>query len=219
MLQTAEHSIASRRTSGVAMRAFILSALVGVMIALPAQAQQRLYRYLNEEGVTVINDKIPPEYVKKGYEVVTLSGKVLEVIPPAPTGAEAEAASAQYELDKQLAEWDAYLLRRYSTPDDIRAAKKRKVRDFEASLSILRGNANTIQTQIELVQSRAASFERQGRAVPEATLNNLAQLQEELSETNRLIAIREENQRELVEKFDKDIERFKVIRPETAKAE
>ncbi len=218
MLHTAGHSVVRKRAHRWPIRWSILAALCCVFMASASHAQQRYYRYLNDEGVKVIHSTIPPQYVKNGYEVVTAYGEVLEVVAPAPSEEEAEAYAAQREREARLAEWDEYLLKRYSTPDDIRAAKKRKVGDFEASLSILRGNANSIQAQIETVQARAANFERQGRKVPEVILTNLSELQEELAETNRLIAIRKENQRSLEEKFDSDIERFKIIRPETDKA-
>lgn len=180
-----------------------------------SQAEQRYYRYVDDNGVKVINSAIPPEFVKNGYEVVTISGRVIEVVEPAPSADELEAFAERREREARLADWDDYLLKRYSTVDDIRRAKKRKVTDFEASVSILRGNASSIQTQIEIVQARAADIERQGGTVPQHMMSTLADLEKELAETNRLIDIRKEDQIELENKFDQDIERFGILRPET----
>ena len=110
-----------------------------------------------------------------------------------------------------MEKWDDYLLKRYSTVDDIEEAKQRKLDDFEASLSILRGNANNIRTQIEQVQARAANIERSGREIPESTLNSLQALELELQDTQEQLALREVEKGELAQKYDADIDRFKVI--------
>lgn len=159
-----------------------------------------------------MNSSVPPEYVKYGYEVVTLSGEVLEVIEPAPTPEEAEKLAAQRQRQAQLAEWDEYLLKRYSSVDDIESAKERKLRDFDASLSILRGNANNIRTQIEQAQSRAAGMERAGRKIPDSTLNSLRALELELNDTEQQLELREADKAEIAKKYDEDIERFRTIK-------
>ncbi len=189
-----------------------LTALLGV--SLLHAAENRYYRYKNKEGVTVMNSAIPPEYVQFGYEVVTVAGDVLEVVEPAPTEEELARTATERERKAQLAEWDEYLLKRYSSVKEIERAKERKIEDFQGSMSILKGNAKNIKTQIEAVQARAADIERAGRAVPVSILTNLKALDGELTETERLMALRLEDQQKVEEKFDQDIARFKVIRPE-----
>jgi hypothetical protein len=190
-----------------------LTILISLNLSTPASwAQNKYYRYTNNEGVKVINSFVPAEYVKNGYEIVTLSGQVLDVIEPAPTPEEAEKLAAQRQKEAQLAEWDQYLLKRYSTVADIEAAKERKLRDFEASVSILRGNATNIRGQIEQVQARAASTEREGRKVPESTINSLRALELELEDTERQLTLREADKLEIADKYDADIERFQIIK-------
>ena len=192
--------------------ALVVVGLFVVAVSLPAWSQAaRYYRYTNKEGVTVMNSVMPPEYVKYGYEIVTLSGKVLEVIEPAPTPEEAEELAAKRQRDAQLAEWDEYLVKRYSSVEDIEAAKQRKLKDFDASMAILRGNASNIRGQIEQVQARAASAERAGRKVPDSTINSLRALEIELSDTEQQLQLREQDKLEIAQKYDKDIERFKII--------
>lgn len=193
----------------------IAVALAALVCASLSQAENRYYRYKNKDGVTVINSAIPPEYVQFGYEVVTVAGDVLEVVAPAPTKEELERTAKQREREAELAQWDEYLLKRYSSAKEIEKAKERKIADFQGSLSILKGNANNIKTQIETVQARAANIERAGRPVPESILNNLSALESELTETERLVELRLEDQHELEEKFDLDIARFKEISNET----
>lgn len=197
-----------------AKQLFFVTSLL-LLTAAASGAEQRYYRYINEDGVTVMDSRIPPRYVKHGYEVVTVSGKVLEVVPPAPSPEEAEKLAAQRERQAKMAEMDEYLLRRYSTVAEIEAAKKRKLADFEASMSMLRGNASGIEAQIQSVEARAANIERSGRPVPDVLLDNLEALKEELAKAREQIELRLEDKKELQEKFDREIERFAQIRPES----
>lgn len=192
----------------------LIFSIVLVALAAMASGADRYYRYVNEDGVTVMDSRVPPEYVKNGYEVVTLSGKVLEVVPPAPSPEEAKAMAEQRERQAELAEMDGYLLRRYSSVAEIEAAKKRKLADFDASMSMMRGNASSIESQIESVQARAANIERSGREVPEVLLTNLEDLNAELVKAQQRIQLRLEDKKELEKQFDREIERFAQIRPQ-----
>lgn len=189
--------------------------LVLVTLSVAAQAATRYYRYINDEGVTVMDSRVPPEYVKNGYEVVTINGRVLEVVPPAPTADEKEERAAERKRQAELAEMDRYLLRRYSSVEDIEAAKERRLASFDASMAILRGNASNLESQIENLQSRAANMERSGRAVPQNVLDSLRDLETELKKIHQQMAQRELDQTAEAAKFEQEIERFKVIKPDS----
>ena len=55
---------------------------VSLLLALPATAGGgTYYRYTNELGNTVVDDNVPPEHVKSGYEVLNEKGVVIKVVP------------------------------------------------------------------------------------------------------------------------------------------
>ena len=57
-----------------------------------------LYKYTNEDGVTVLESHIPARYVKNGYSILSLDGRILEVVPRALTEKEIR------ERDRKLKE-------------------------------------------------------------------------------------------------------------------
>lgn len=197
-------------TTVVAKRWLAIALLLFAVQA--AGAVDRYFRYINNEGVTVINSRIPPEFVSRGYEVVTPSGQVLDVVPPALSPEEARQLVAEQERQAELAEWDDYLLRRYSSTADIEAARERKLADFEASMAILRGNANSIQLQIDELQARAADVERAGRSVPENMLNKLGALHEQFATIQEQIKVQLKDRQNLEERFEAEIDRFAKIK-------
>ncbi len=170
-----------------------------------------LYRYVNDEGVKVLNHTIPPEYAQKGYEILSATGHVIKVVEPAISKEEGEKLAAERRARKELALWDASLRRRYSSVADIEATKKRKLLELEANMSVLNTNIEGLKEQIETTQSKAAQIERSGREVSESLLANLKGLHLEMENTKAQVVQRKEEYRRLLEKYDRDIERFKVI--------
>tara|TARA_A100001037_G_scaffold284564_1_gene291076 strand:- start:328 stop:561 length:234 start_codon:yes stop_codon:yes gene_type:complete len=65
---------------------------------MPVAAQAELYKYTNEDGVTVLDSHVPARYVKNGYTILSLDGRVLEVVERALTDAEIR------DRDQRLAE-------------------------------------------------------------------------------------------------------------------
>jgi hypothetical protein len=164
-------------------------------------AQKLLYRYVNEQGVKVLNHIIPPKYAQNGYEVINESGQVVRVVPPAPTEDEIAAANARRALQEEY----KVLRRRYSNIEEIEEAKQRQLESVETSISILRGNVSNLTGQIENHMSKAAAAERAGREVPEHVLTDLANSRAELTITEELMTIRQEERDKIVQKFDADI--------------
>lgn len=177
-----------------------------------AEAPGRVYyRYINEDGVKVINATIPPEYVPKGYEVVSLNGEVIRVVEPSPTGEEAKRAAEERKLRKQQEKADKLLRRRYSSVADIEAAKTRNLQELQGNISILTSNLSNVRSQIVTQQEQAASIERSGRAVGDDLLRNLANLQAEERDIQMQIKQREREYQAASDKFDQDIKRFAEI--------
>jgi len=135
-----------------------------LLLTLPLSAYSKdLYRYTNERGILVIHDRITPEYATKGYEIINEKGVVTKVVPRQLTAEElaqrdvkeqmAAAAAAERE---RLRKWDESLLLRYSTIEDIEAARERALRDLRIRVSILKSNTRTERS----IFDREAEIER-----------------------------------------------------------
>ena len=177
-----------------------------------------LYRYINDEGSTVIDYQVPPEHVKKGYEVINDKGVVVRVVPRELTEEEQKEADALKRLEQEalaeqqrLQEWDEALLLRYSTIEDIEAAQERALRDLRIRVSILKSNKRSLKQQVENYQVQAAEMERMGKQVDVARLQAIEDLQSEIAITDRAIADREVEITAVQAAYESDIERFTVL--------
>ena len=201
-------------TSGVV---FTLALALALALA-PLVLAGNLYRYVNAEGVTVVDYQVPSGYVGKGYEVLTNEGVVVEVVPRELTPEEKKVRNAQQELEaearaeeRRLRDWDESLLLRYSTVADIEAAQERALRDLRIRLSILKGNKRSLKQQVETYQSQAADLERSGQAVDVARISAIEDIQSEIESTDRSINDRAKEIEEVSAAYQTDIERFEQL--------
>ncbi len=183
-----------------------------------SQPGRVMYRYYNEQGTMVVGYQVPAEYVKNGYEVLNEEGVVVRVVPRALTAEERARRDAEKLQDQaaeeeaeRLRQWDESLLLRYSTVEDIEAARERGLRDLRIRVSILKGNQRSLKKQVENYQAQAADQERRGQAVDITQLNAIEDLQGEIAATERAITDRLKEIEEVSASYQRDIDRFEQL--------
>ena len=189
--------------------AILLSACVGSVMAA------ELYRYQNEDGITVVDWAIPAAYVSSGYEVLNESGQVVQVVPATKTDTELErdaaAARAQEaEAAAQAAqlERDTFLLRRYSTIQDIEAARDRSLRELDIRIAILSSQRDTLSQQLARHQAALDTTGSSGEAASQYEEETVAALQAEIQSLDEATEGRQQQSAALAEAYSRDIARF-----------
>lgn len=193
----------------------VIMTCISLLIAGGVSAQQPegkvIYRYKNKSGVTVLNSQIPPEYVNNGYEIMSLGGRVLKVVPPAVLGEEGERLYRERLAREEQEREDVQLRRSYSNVADIDAAKKRNLESLRGNIGILTANLSSAKSRLQAYQSQAAAIERSGRSLPEELLKNISNLMQEEKDIQAQIQQREEELQAVEKKFDEDRTRFLEI--------
>ena len=176
--------------------------LAGLLISVAAIGQQaQLYRYVDDKGVTVLGNRVPPEFVSRGYEVLDTNGRVREVIPAAPTPEELEADREARAAQAQQRQSDTTLLRLYSSQADLDRAHARQLAQIESLIQSARGEIDGVQDRREELQQRAAVQERAGREIDEQILQELAHTDNETQRLERLIEAKQAEIKEVRAKF------------------
>jgi len=187
---------------------------LALALGFSAQVTANMYRYTDENGQIVISSTIPQEATKRGYDILSNNGRVIETIPPAPTEEEIAAREAEKQRQKELAkqrEKDRALLKRFSHPDQAVKAMHRKIQELEGLIQLKRGNISVISSQLDNEQSRAANMERAGQEIPEATLEKIRRLESQIRDIEREITSQTQEIEELRKAFEDDIERLEEV--------
>lgn len=165
------HGRAAARRQGRGGAGRLIALGLALVIALPVHAADpdgggpRLYRYKNAEGRVEISNAIPADRVAGGYEVLNLSGQVMQTVAPQLTSAqlaEKEARDREANACKQNVERVQAL---YGSVEDIDAAEEQARRSLESRIATLETNLAVERRRLEEHESEAAQRERTGRVI------------------------------------------------------
>jgi len=184
-------------------------AVLGVGAHAAGETNKKVfYRYTDNQGHKVVAQTIPPQFVHNGYELLSLNGQVLKVVPPAPPEADAERITAERKAAKEQARIDLDLRRTYSSVKDIDSAKARNLQELVNTINILQANVASTKKQLKVQEEHAANIERSGKTVSDDVLKNIATLRAEEKDLNVQIKQRETEYQTAATKYDQDKARF-----------
>lgn len=183
--------------------------------AFAAGPQQQYYKYKDKDGHLVIERSIPPEYVAKGYQIVTLTGQIIQDVPAA---VQVDPAIAQRKSEDAAknARLDIQLRKLYSSPMDAVRLRDRQLESIKLKLEFARGQALQLKGKRKLELDNAARQERAGRKVPAQVSASIASLDGRIAEQEAQIKVYEAEQQKLREEFVTTIMRLNVIYPDKA---
>jgi hypothetical protein len=192
--------------------ALVLAGAVGA--AQPAKSG-RIYKWVDEHGVTHYGQVIPPEYRDQAATEMTKRGVTVNRIDPVTTPEERrmaqERALREKEEQKRLAEQrrrDTALMNTYSSPREIDDARERSL---SGPMQLLRGlepRWKKTDERLQGLKRQAADLQRAGKPVPEFLNEDIAATKEGLE---HLQAERQRHESQITAirtRFDADKQRY-----------
>ena len=204
------------------MKALILTAAVLVLLPLvaAAQSEQKLYRWVDKEGNIHYGDSIPAEYAEVDKEVLNEHGITLDVMRGKKSEAELAEERRQEALRmrrEQQRRQDRALLATYLSVDEIIMHRDRRVELFQAQSRVTELYLRNLQKRLDSLQTEASRY-RPYNDDPDAEMIK-PDLAADLANTREAIARHEanlqrfqEDQQNIVVRFDGDIDRFKELK-------
>jgi len=197
-----------RRLKPMLKRLLIGGFVMTMSVHALAQDKKMFYRYTTNDGHKVVSQTIPPQYIRNGYELLTISGEIVKVVAPAPSEADAERVANERKAAKERAKTDLELRRTYSSVNDIESAKTRNLQELQNTVNILQANLSSVKLQLKAQEAHAASIERSGKTVTAEVLKNITTLRTEEKELNVQIKQREAEYQSSADKYEQDKLRF-----------
>lgn len=204
------------------MRQFSITLLLISLFAGAALADtpQKLYRWVDKDGIVHYGDSIPAEYAEIEKQVLNDAGVTVDILRGKKTAEERaeEARLAQLALERELQRRaDQALLATYLSVDEIMLHRDRRVELFQAQARVTELYLRNLQRRHLSLLQEASNFQPYS-SDPDAPLID-RDLAEEINEARDTIDRHESNlerfrndEQQIVARFDNDIGRFKQLK-------
>jgi len=180
-------------------------ALLLISLLSTAVMSQSLYRYKDNNGVTVLNNSIPAEYATKGYEVMDArTGKVIQKVEPVIVDT---SGTRVYQTPD-----DKILLSSYSSVEEIQEHLERKVAKLNAEVANIQTDKRVLGIELERRQKELQKLQEREREIPEELSNHIAELEGSLAGLDGALERREGDLVRTAQEYQAKADRFEVLK-------
>lgn len=195
----------------------LLVACAAAAVTLAAAPVVLTYKYINEDGIVVLSNAIPPELAHNGYTIMYPDGTT-KVVPrelsPAEVAERDRKNQEESEAKRRSEESrhkDAELLKLYASPADVEQARDRKMRSIDAVIATTKANIVRLKQQKQHLEVQAADRERQGLLPSPEILHNLEVLTTQITDKEHEVEMRQLEQDQTREQFQQDLDRIQLL--------
>lgn len=191
-----------------------IALILFAFVSVSAEADN-LYRYRNTEGNLVIDYAVPPAYVANGYEILSESGRVLEVVEPQKDPADMEPDEVRRSKSSQAMhqkQEDQMLLRTYSELMELESAMERKLTQLDREIEIIRSNMEKNELALNTSREQAANYQLGGRSIPKSLLKNMDEQIHERRDGKQMLVVRQQEHQGTKDRYLGYLDRFKELR-------
>lgn len=203
------------------MRNSILTIALVLLAASAGNAQEaRVYKWVDENGLTHYGDSIPARFAELPKEVLNEHGVTVRNLEgkKSPEQIEAERIANEQLMVKELRKRaDQALLATYLTVDEILMHRDRRVELFQARSRVTELYLTNLERRLVSLRNEAALFRPYSDNSDAPMIGE--ELAEELQRTKTKIANHERNlkkfkadEQQIVARFAGDISRFKLLK-------
>jgi len=183
--------------------------------AAPTQPGGRIYKWVDEKGVTHYGQAIPPEYRDQGGAEISKGGMTVRRIEPTATPEQRKAAEerARVQKDEQKRVFeqrrrDTALLNTYASAREIDAARDRTLALPLQAIKGLEPRVKQSESRLAGLESRAQDLENSGKPVPDHLKEDIADQKLELDGLRADIERQQLQIKAIQERFSQDKQRY-----------
>ena len=184
--------------------------------SLPAEA--KMYKWVDDAGVTHYGETIPPQYADKDRVELNRSGRVVnttDVLTPdelrAQREAQAQEKAEQREQERAKQEQqrhDRMLVNTYSNSAEIDLARKRNLQQIESRINSFNAQIKIIEDNLTTLNKEADGYIQKKRPVPQSLQEDVIEMKSRLEKLEADLQKPISEREALNARFDADKARF-----------
>jgi len=202
------------------MRIFIITVAL-VVVCSPAMARdEQIYKWVDEDGNVFYGDSVPPEYAERPKEVLNDQGVAVEALQGKKTPEQIEQErieTARREEVERQRRADLALLATYLSVEEIQMHRDRRVELFQAQSRVTELYLRNLERRLENLRVEARNFkpysdDPNAPMIEEDLAKDLRQTRETIDRHERNLEKYQNDEKQIIERFDNDIQRFKRLK-------
>ena len=204
----------------------ILVVLPLFTVIFPAAAG--LHKWVDEKGQVHYGDRVPAKYMKQKRQTLNEQGIVVKKHDAKKTDEEREKEKALRDqraveekqkliARKKAALRDRVLLETFTTENDLIYARDARLEAVDTQILLTETIIRDQEKKLEKLKKRIDAIEKSGRKVPENLPKEQASVSKQLATHHSYVKSKNEEKRQIIEKFVDDIKRFRELMEEKKK--
>ena len=198
----------------------ITAALVTLCSSAFARDEQKVYRWEDADGNVFYGDSIPAEYAERPKERLNEHGVAVESLEgkKTPEQLERERIENEQRVAQELqVRADRALLATYLSVEEIIMHRDRRVELFQAQSRVTELYLRNLEARLEKLRSEASRYQPYSTdsgapMIDEKLADDLRKTKDTISRHQRNLKKYENDEKQIIERFDGDIARFKILK-------
>ena len=185
-------------------------------------------KWVDDKGQIHYGDRVPSQYLGKGREVLNDQGVVVKKYNKSKTREELSEEQRKKDLaleetkqklimERKKALRDRVLTDTFTTENDLIMARDRRIDAVTSQINLTASIIKDEEKKMESLKTRIKNIEASGRKVPENTTKSLVVVRRQLETYFQFIGNKNQERQDILNDFDRDLERFRELRAERNK--
>ena len=205
---------------GAMRNVIVIAALVVFASTAFAREEQKVYKWTDEEGNVYYGDSIPAEFAERPKERLNEHAVTVEELEGKKTAEQIE--QERLDQERRVAQElqlraDRALLATYLSVEEIEMHRDRRVELFQAQSRVTELYLRNLERRLESLRSEASRFrpyseDPNAPLIDESLAEDLQDTKATIDRHKRNLRRYESDERQIIERFDGDIARFKRLK-------
>jgi hypothetical protein len=201
-----------------------------------AQAQPKVYRWVDEKGEVHFSESLPPDLQEEKLDVQKKAGNTWQedrtLTPPPPPkpkppgkdelprdSSGMQRANPRYNAAQIKAQQDDFLLLRYDSEQEILDAMQVEIKQMDYDKRVLTASRKSLDEAYHGNIREAAERQRAGVKVEDKLVRNIRSLKQRLGSNAESIGAFKEREDAIRKTFEAELERYRTLVAAKAEAE
>ncbi len=199
---------------------FVTATLLALGSSAMAGEEQKVFKWEDEDGNVYYGDSVPQQFAERPKEVLNEHGVTVAELE----GKKTEEQLAQEQIDKErLARQeqqmlaDRALLSTYLSVEEIVMHRDRRIELFQAQSRVTELYLRNLERRLQELRAEASRYrpyseDANAPMIDEGLAQDLRETKDTIDRHQRNLKKYESDEKQIVERFDGDIARFKTLK-------